>query len=87
MINVTSKDSVLQLCMVSRDQISLLCFYFYLLCYAAVLINFTYYAQYYAHVRDLCLGIWTVLLWYIHLKYLYGDCSIRVYRLISIMNT
>ena len=25
--------------------------------YAAVLINFTYYAQYYAHVKDLCLGI------------------------------
>ena len=24
--------------------------------YAAVLINFTYYAQYYAHVKDLCLG-------------------------------
>ena len=34
---------------------SLLCLYFYLLCYAAVLINFTYYAQYYAHVKDLCL--------------------------------
>ena len=33
---------------------SLLCFYFYLLCYAAVL---TYHAQYYAHVKDLCLGI------------------------------
>ena len=50
-----------------------------LLCYAAVLINFTYYAQYYAHVRDLCLGILTVLLEYIHLykiKYLYSDCSI-----------
>ena len=28
-----------------------------LLCYAAVLINFTYYAQYYAHVSNLCLGI------------------------------
>ena len=26
---------------------------FYLLCYAAVLINFAYYAQYYAHVKDL----------------------------------
>ena len=40
---------------------NLLCFYFHLLCYAAVLINFTYYAQYYAqyyaHVSDLCLGI------------------------------
>ena len=34
---------------------SLLCFY--LLCYAAVLINFTYYAQYYAHVKDLCCTI------------------------------
>ena len=37
----------------------------YLLCYAAVLINFTYYA----HVKDLYLGIkyfWTVLLEYIH---------------------
>ena len=28
-----------------------------LLCYAAVFINFTYYAQCYAHVKDLCLGI------------------------------
>ena len=28
----------------------------YYVCYAAVLINFTY-AQYYAHVKDLCLGI------------------------------
>ena len=36
---------------------SLLCLYFYLLCYAAVLTNFTYYAQYSAHVKDLCLGI------------------------------
>ena len=42
---------------------SLLCLYFYLLCYAAVFIHFTYYAQYYA---DLCLRIWTVLLEYIH---------------------
>ena len=47
-----------------RDQLIML--YFYLLCYGAVLINFTYY-QYYAHVKDLCLGIWTVLLEYIHL--------------------
>ena len=36
---------------------SLLCFYFNLLCYAAVLIIFTYYGQYCAHVSDLCLGI------------------------------
>ena len=28
-----------------------------MLCYAAVLINFTYYTQYYAHVKGLCLGI------------------------------
>ena len=33
---------------------------FYLLCYAAVLKNLTYYAQYYAHVE-------TVLSEYIHL--------------------
>ena len=37
--------------------LGLLCFYFYLSCYAAVLINFTYYAQYYAHVKDLCLSL------------------------------
>ena len=46
-----------------------------LLCYAAVLINFTYYAQYYAHVKDLCLGIQcfaTKL-----------DCSIRVHSLVQ----
>ena len=63
--------------------ISLLCFYFYLFCYATALINFTYYAQYYAHVKDLCLGIWTVLLEYIHLQNkICGECSIRVYQLI-----
>ena len=43
---------------------SLLCLFFYLLSNAAVLKILTYYAQYYAHVKDLCL------------KY---DCSIRVY--------
>ena len=32
--------------------------------YAAVLINLPIL---YAHVKDLCLGIWTVLLEYIHL--------------------
>ena len=26
----------------------------YVLCYAAVPINFTYYAQYYAHVKEFC---------------------------------
>ena len=40
---------------------------FYLLCYAAVLKIFTYYAQYYAHVKKL---------------YLKFDCSIRVYSLV-----
>ena len=39
---------------------------FYLLCYAAVLKFLTYYAQYYAHVKELCLNL-TVLLEYIHL--------------------
>ena len=43
---------------------------FYLLCYAAVLNFFTYYAQYYAHVQELCLK---------------SDCSIRVYLLVSKM--
>ena len=37
-----------------------------LLCYAAVLKFLTYYAQYYAHVTELCLK---------------SDCSIRVYSL------
>ena len=41
---------------------------FYLLCYAAVLKFLTYYAQYYAHVKELCLK---------------SDCSIRVYLLVS----
>ena len=41
---------------------------FYLLCYAAVLNFLTYYAQYYAHVKELCLK---------------SDCSIRVYSLVS----
>ena len=31
----------------------LLCFYFYPLCYAAVLLKFTYYAQYYAQEQEL----------------------------------
>ena len=39
---------------------------FYLLCYAPVLKILTYYAQYYAHVKDLCLNF---------------DCFIRVYSL------
>ena len=41
-------------------------FIFYLLCYAPVLKFLTYYAQYYAHVKDLCLNL-IVLLEYIHL--------------------
>ena len=39
---------------------------FYVLCYAAVLKFLTYYAQYYAHAKDLCLEF---------------DCFIRVYSL------
>ena len=42
--------------------------FFHLLCYAAVLKFLTYYAQYYAHVKELCLK---------------SDCSIRVYSLVS----
>ena len=48
-----------------RDQPIMLIFY--LLCYAAVLKILTYYAQYYAHVKELCSK---------------SDCSIRVYSLI-----
>ena len=48
--------TLLILTLTYRDQPDA-CFYFYLLCYAAVLINFTYYAQYYAHVKGLCLGV------------------------------
>ena len=33
---------------------SLLCLFFHLLCYAAVLKFLTYYAQYYAHVKMIC---------------------------------
>ena len=64
---------------------------YYLLCYAAVLKILTYYAQYYAHVKYLCLNL-TVLLEYIYLYHKlfnvythcsstnnnYGECSIRV---------
>ena len=34
---------------------SLLCLYFYPLCYAAVLLKFTYYTQYYAQEQELVL--------------------------------
>ena len=40
------------MCNNSGDQPIMLLIY-----YAAVFINFKYYAQYYAHVSDLCLGI------------------------------
>ena len=42
---------------------------FYLLCYDAVPKFLTYYAQYYAHVKELCSK---------------SNCSIRVYSLVSI---
>ena len=35
---------------------------FYQLCYAPVLKFLTYYAQYYAHVKDLCLNLFTCTL-------------------------
>ena len=53
---------------------------FYLLCYAAVLNFFTYYAQYYAHVKELCskklYGECSIRVYQVHIKY--GECSIRV---------
>ena len=52
---------------VSKLWTGLLCLFFHLLCYAAVLKILTYYAQYYAHVKELCLK---------------SDCSIRVYSLV-----
>ena len=56
---------------------------FHLLCYAAVLKFLTYYAQYYAHVKELCLNL-TVLLEYIQSYQIisYGECSIRVYQVL-----
>ena len=54
-----------------------------ILCYAAVLKFLTYYAQYYAHVKDLCLKFDCSIRVYSlasknNLKY--GECSIRVYQ-------
>ena len=40
---------------------------FYQLCYAAVLKILTYYAQYYAHVKKLCLKFDCFIIKYIHL--------------------
>ena len=67
----------------SRDSqlgTSLLCFYLYLLCYAAVLINFTYYA---------CSCVRQKLEEYIHtcskineVLSMSVDCSIRVYLIV-----
>ena len=44
---------------------------FHLSCYAAVLKILTYYAQYYAHVKEL---------------FLKSDCSIRVYSLVNMVS-
>ena len=58
----------------------LLCLFFHLLCYAAVLKNLTYYAQYYAHVKELCLksdcsiGVYSLVFKMVH------ECSIKVYQ-------
>ena len=62
---VEKQKSNLKLHKQNRDQPIMLIFY--LLCYAPVLKFLTYYAQYYAHVKDLCLKI---------------DCFIRVYSLV-----
>ena len=60
---------------------SLLCFYFYLLCNAAVLLNFTYYAQeqellsdYYAIYIQVCMNNSLHVV-----DNFYKDCFIRVY--------
>ena len=50
--------STLLLGITAKDQPIMLLFY--LLCYAAVFINFTYYAQYYAHAKDLCLQTFAI---------------------------
>ena len=61
--------------------ISLLCFYFYILCYAAVLLNFTYYAQeqellsdYYAIYIQVCMNNSLHVV-----DNFYKDCFIKVY--------
>ena len=65
--------------------ISLLCVYFYLLCYAAVLLKFTYYTQCYAQEQELLSDYYAI-----HIQFcinnslhvadnLYKDCFIRVY--------
>ena len=58
---------------------------FYLLCYAAVLKILTYYAQYYAHVKELCLkSDCSIRVYQVHNKY--GECSIRVItRMVSVL--
>ena len=64
---------------------NLLCFYFYLLCYAAVLLKFTYYAQYYAPEQDLLLGFYAIYMQFcisnsLHVTECFNkDCFIRVY--------
>ena len=55
----------------------LLYLFFYLLCYAAVLKFLTYYAQYYAHVKN-CAYKLTVLLEYIHLYQKVIFCVVSV---------
>ena len=66
---------------VCRDQPIMLIFY--LLCNAAVLKILTYYAQYYAHVKDLCLkydcSIRVYSAKHSSTNNYYGECSIRVY--------
>ena len=64
---------------------NLLCFYFYPLCYAAVLLKFTYYAQYYAQEQglssDYICYLYTICMNNsLHVaNNFYKDCFIKVY--------
>ena len=53
---------------------------FNLLCYAAVLKFLTYYAQYYAHVKELHVLKFDCSIRVYSLASQYGECSIRVYQ-------
>ena len=69
---------------------SLSCFYFYILCYAAVLLKFTYYAYYYIYAQEQkLLSDYYALYVIVHEEFTacstvsHGDCFIRVYRLFT----
>ena len=57
---------------------------FYPLCYAAVLLKFTYYAQFYAQEQELLPDYYAFYMQFcmsnsLHLRQFYKDCFIRVY--------